>query len=487
MPEIFLGEFNTDILPPTITNLSPANLATNVAEGSDVSFDALDESGIDTSTMTVTFNGVPAILSGAIQPGYAATYTSIAGGTRVVIDPGTDFQSLTSFFVSVTVRDLAPIYNEIVSSWLFTTGDFFPPLIVNRDPAPAAVDVLVTSAISFDVIDVNGSGINLSSLDMSLVGETFTSQVIVNGVIQPGYIVTVTAITGGYHVSADVIGDLLISEDYVVNVYVQDVASNPATSSWSWSTELGIYETPVLGAIGLDASVFCSWSVNPAMRVTRFELRRSRLSFPLTPAEGDLVYSGPAQSFTDHAVVNGTTYFYTVFVVSNVVLGVPLYVAYEPPASADAQPLAVTLSEGLEREYVPTPGELGTTVTLPWPHGKLLRVWGQPLGGGLRSDHDVWLLSRGREVVSPVSGTVSDLGPHLLSLDTDTGVRVTIRGEILPSRVLGERVEPGELVASALGGEAVLQLNKLAVGSYGKRSIRPSYLYLRTERRSLAT
>ena len=86
-----------------------------------------------------------------------------------------------------------------------------------------------------------------------------------------------------------------------------------------------------------------------------------------------------------------------------------------------------------------------------------------------------------------MSGTVSDLGPHLLSLDTDTGVRVTIRGEILPSRVLGERVEPGELVASALGGEAVLQLNKLAVGSYGKRSIRPSYLYLRTERRSLAT
>ena len=75
MPEIFLGEFNTDILPPTITNLSPANLATNVAEGSDLSFDALDESGIDTSTMTVTFNGVPAILSGVIQPGYAMTFT----------------------------------------------------------------------------------------------------------------------------------------------------------------------------------------------------------------------------------------------------------------------------------------------------------------------------------------------------------------------------------------------------------------------------
>lgn len=484
MPDIFLGEFDTDFLPPVIVNQSPADLATSVPETTNIDFDVLDDSGVDTSTITITINAVPIVLLGVIQPGYVVTYSPIVGGSHVSVNPATNLAALTSFLVSVTVRDLAPIYNELTDTWTFTTtGDTTLPVITNRLPAPAATGVLVTSAVSFDLLDVGGSGINLSTLNVSLSDETSTSQVIVSGVTQPGYSVSITPIVGGYHVSADIIGNLLIYETYDVDVDVEDIAGNQATSTWSWSTEEGVSETPILNASGLDAAVYAGWYVNPAMRVTYFQLRRSLSSYPTTVNEGSLVYQGTAQSFHDQAVVNGTVYFYTVFVVRKVILGVPLYVAYDARASDDALPRHVTLVDGLEAEYVPTPGELGSVVAIPWPHGRLTGSWGEPIGGGLRADHDVWLLARGREIVAPVAGTVSELGSRTLSIDTDTGIRVRLYGQVSPTRGVGERVETGELVGSALGGEAMLQLHKLPSGGYGRRSIRPSYLYLRAERR----
>lgn len=483
MPDVFLGEFNTDVLPPTVVNRVPAPGAVLVVESSDVSFDVLDDSGVDTSSMNVDFNNTPVVVAGVAQSGFALSVSAVAGGVHVVINPDSDFPAVTTILVDLTVSDLAPISNELVSSWSFGTGDTVSPVITDRLPVPGSTNVLVSSTFSFKILDEGGSGIDLTSLDVTLTNDVFVSQALVNGLLQSGFTASIVPVSGGYQVTLDVIGNMLFANNYVVDVYVQDVSGNSASSSWSFFTDPGIVETPVLTASGLSSSVACSWYVNPAMSVLYYQLRRSTSSFPATDADGQLVYQGPSRSFVDQAVINDVLYYYTVFVVRYLDGDVPVYVPYDPRSSDDALPRLTPVSEKRDAEYVPDPGEFGDSVALPWGHGRLSRVWGYPVGGGLRADHDVWVLTRGREVVAPVSGAVSDVGIHSLSLDTASGIRVQIYGQILPSRSVGDRVETGELVASALGGEAVLQISKLPTGAYGRRSIRPSYLYLRAERR----
>jgi hypothetical protein len=254
----------------------------------------------------------------------------------------------------------------------------------------------------------------------------------------------------------------------------QPLATQPLSSV---SVQRALFsESPVLTASGLvDGSVALTWALNPQVAAQGFELRRSQAQAPVSVDQGQPVYQGLDRSFLDTGVSVGVTYYYTVFVALS--LAPLFYVPYEPQASDSVVPARVRTLPPVIREYVPYSGEFGA-VTQPWPYGRLTESWRQ----GVR-DSDSWTLPRGRSVSSPVSGSVVSTSP--LTVDTDSGIRVTMSGQIRVSAALsaGQRVLSGAPVATSLGGSVELKLVKLAVSGFGERSIRPSYLYLAVDRR----
>lgn len=482
MPEVFIGEFDSDIVAPTIVNRSPAPAALNVAESVNVSFDVLDEgSGINIATLDVDVDGSPALVNGVTQLGFSVSITPIPDGFHVEINPDTDFQSLSSISVSVFVQDSAAIANSASSSWNFATGDFKPPTIVNKLPTPNSFSVPVSSHVSFDALDINGSGINPATINVFINGEDFASAAVVNGVFQTGYTGSITIIVDGVHV--DVVGTqpLLYFELYTVVVSVADNGANVANASWQFNTDEGVIETPRLFAVsGLDTVISLYWTTNPALRVTRFELRRSTNGYPLTIVDGDLVYQGLSRSYNDLNVDNGTKYFYTLFTVRKI----PQYVPYDPLASADATPAAVIVTREVEPEYIPLPGDFGPRTAQPVPHGQLVSVWGQ---GGSRSD----LMSclPGREILSPVRGRVTELGRTargiFVVMSTDAGMAMRLEPvSVIEELVSGQVIEPGQLIGRSTGVDVSFSVTKLPSAGFGRRTVRPSYFYLTVERRS---
>lgn len=364
--------------------------------------------------------------------------------------------------------------------------DIIPPTLENPSPAPDSVGVSINASVSFDVIDQGGSGIDLSSLNVDVGGQ----QAVVSGVAGLGFSVLFTAITGGYTVTVIKATPFPQEEAIVVSVDVSDLAPIPndmVTVSWQFTTAVGVIETPRLFAEGGDDVINVVWQVNPEMVVIGYELRRSTVSAPVAPDQGDLVYTGTSQVFTDTDVVNGTRYFYTVFAVRKLQLVVPVYVPYESPASADAMPRAIRVASSSLAEYVPQRGEFGATA-LPLSMASSA-VWGD-LGQRGRVELDVIDVRTGATVHAPVSGVISEVagvegGLSAVLVDSDTGgFRFRIAGIRLRSQmVTGARVRVGELIGRAAGVPVEFSIVKLPTGRYGQRTVRPAYFYLTLEAR----
>lgn len=485
MPDVFFGTFNTDLTPPAVGNQVPAPAAVSVLESTTFEFDVTDFSGVDTAFLQVSLNAAPVIVNGAAVSGYSVAYSAIVDGYRVVITRSAPLDSVTTYSLSVTARDQAPLYNEATYAWSFSTGDTALPLVVNTLPVDLSVNVSATSPVVFDIVDGAGSGINLSTLSLSLTDiASVTTDVIVSGVPQPPFVVTTTVVSGGFRVSVTRPGGLSKDQTYTADVSVDDAAGNTGTGSWSWSTESGVVETPRLSAVGGQGQVYTSWYVNPAMSVESFVLRRSITSPPMDPDSGLLVYAGTEKKFIDTNVVDGQQYFYTVFVIRFLVSGVPQYVPYSPPASASATTTLVRVSAPVIPEYVPVPQEFGQT-TMPWDGGSISQAWGAEDAGGRRRQSDLWILPRGRPIRAPVTGTITESGDKAMVIETSLGIRISISGQLAPSPGTGPgtRVQTGDLLASAGGGAVEFSVFRLPSGRDGLRSIRPTYFYRTVERR----
>jgi hypothetical protein len=121
---------------------------------------------------------------------------------------------------------------------------------------------------------------------------------------------------------------------------------------------------------------------------------------------------------------------------------------------------------------------------MPWGHGVLVGVWGRAVSGGGRSEDDVWSLVADREVLSPCRGVVTEASSGAVGISTPSGLVIRISGQISTAVTLGASLLPGELIARASGGDVSIRIHKPAGGGYGLRLVRPSYLYLVTERRT---
>ena len=476
----------SDVIGPVLTNNVPTGV--DVVIESLVEFDITDiGAGIDLTTLVVTIGGVSAYDGGAggFQVGFlglGSAITPIANGYHVAIDKDPDYAGWTTYWVFVDVSDLATPPNPMTTfSWSFRTENTDPdaPTIFDVFPGDGVIDVELDTNIGFSVIDA--TGVDVATLQMTLNG----AQVIIDGVQASGFVVTMTGVPTLMDVVIDPVSNLLLDTDYTVIVNVADIVGNSGSRTWVFTTLVGVIVSPVLTAVGYDQLIKLSWVVPPpeAMLQETFELRRSTVAYPVLPTEGKLVYQGAALVFDDENVINGVTYYYTIFVVRRHVAGVPEYVPYEPQASAEARPRAVVVAPVKIVEYVPTRGEFGPKTVNPLPQGQTVAIWGPG-----RRQSDLVRTTAGKPFQSPVRGSVRALRDvtdfKVIEIETASGIVLVLSGvRLLSSVVVGMAVEAGQAIGRTVDGVVEFEIYKLPVANFGRRTIRPRYFYLTVEER----
>lgn len=367
MADIYVGSSSLDITAPAVTNQQPSPGAIGVLPSTNVSFrvdDDIGGSGVDSSTITVSIDGTPAVALGVFQAGFTGTITPASNGFDVVINPDIDLP-ISLVTIVVDASDLAVPSNSMTQVlWSFTPGDAAPPTISIVSPSDASVEQPQSSLIVFDVVDDSASpavsGVDMATLNVA-VG---SNQAIIGGSAQNGWTMNASIIADGYRVTVARLDVFEIFETIVVIVDVDDNAGNSATTkTWSFRIIEGLIESPVLTAVAVDGSINLSWTVNPLVAIDTWRLVRSIDSFPLSITDGDTIFEDQSATvFTDDDVKNGTSYYYTIFLVRRMFLGEPVYVPYDAVASGRGTPSEIAHVSFSENEYTPERGELGFIV-----------------------------------------------------------------------------------------------------------------------------
>ena len=137
-------------VPPTVTAVTPLNLATGVGFNTTITamFDeAMDPTTMTGSTFTLATGCAPAgtLVSGAV------TYNAI--NNIITLTPGSNLAPLTCYTATVTTgaKNLAEVAMAAPFIWTFTTGaapDLTPPTVISTDPLNLATDVPVNQNIT---------------------------------------------------------------------------------------------------------------------------------------------------------------------------------------------------------------------------------------------------------------------------------------------------------------------------------------------------
>jgi Big-like domain-containing protein len=219
----------TDVTPPTVTLISPANGATDVSSGTSVTAtfgEAIDPATLTTSTFVLRnpANGVvPATIS----------YNAVTGVAMLTLSAA--LASSTTYTTTVTggsagVKDAAgnPLASSVV--WSFTTvlSDTTPPTVSGMTPANGATGVGTGTAVTATFSEA----INASTLTTS----TFMLRNSANAVVPAT--LSYNAGTGVGRLTPS--GALAASTAYTATITggtagVKDVAGNPLTANSVWS------------------------------------------------------------------------------------------------------------------------------------------------------------------------------------------------------------------------------------------------------------
>ena len=135
-----VGDGPADTTPPTVTDTSPVDGATDVPVGKTLSV-TFDED-VAAGSVSWTVSGPSAEVPGST--GYAA------GSQTASFDPADALDAQTSYTVTVEgARDASGNVMEPLS-WSFTTGeaDTTPPTVTEKSPADAAVDVALDAVLT---------------------------------------------------------------------------------------------------------------------------------------------------------------------------------------------------------------------------------------------------------------------------------------------------------------------------------------------------
>lgn len=224
---------------PTLFNRAPSSGAVDQPLYTNVSFDLIDtDSGVDTSSISVTLDGVPALTAGVFQPGYAGTITPITYGYTVTVNPDVDFPLGDTIVVVVNATDLNWQPNAMAPvTWSFTVvNDTTGPSLVNPSPVglgPMDAGYARDSHIMFDIVDAGFSSVDILSVVITVNGVTaFTA-----GAAANGFVVAAIVIADGYAFNITAPTLWVLGETVTVSVDAQDTYAPPnpmPTTGWSF-------------------------------------------------------------------------------------------------------------------------------------------------------------------------------------------------------------------------------------------------------------
>jgi hypothetical protein len=278
-------------------------------------------------------------------------------------------------------------------------------------------------------------------------------------------------------------------ETVLVEVQAADnFVGNLLDTSYNFRITEGLTDvSPVLNAIALDGVVSLSWTIADNVMIDTWQLVRSEAQFPTAVTEGELIFEGADQLHQDLDVVNGTRYFYSIFLVRRFESGLPLYAPYAEVSSAEAKPRSIVSPVKASAEYRPQRGEFGSTAR-PVPGARLTGVFGD---NGTRTS-DGLTAKAGSSVRSPAQGSVKRIdsasttdsqGAQAIQIETDKFIFVLDNITVDARIAVGVLVNAGELIGRSRGGEISFSIFRKPTGSFGLRVVRPSLFTLRAEDR----
>lgn len=143
-----------------------------------------------------------------------------SGGLRITYNPPNDFHYNATVYVNIEIYDTAGTPNIILTDyWFKIIPDYKAPYITNENPGREEEDVAVDTNIEFDILDI-GVGVNINSLEFYVN----------NRIKSP----TVSAISGGYHVSYNPPKDFYYGETVEITVKVNDASPYQNTLYDMW-------------------------------------------------------------------------------------------------------------------------------------------------------------------------------------------------------------------------------------------------------------
>lgn len=203
MVDVFIDDFAVDFDPPAVSNRVPAPSSIGVATASTVSFDVTDlGTGVDLSNTIIRVNGTIAWNGSAYVNGHTGATTTITNGYHFALQKTGGLPSFSTITIQVDSQDFAAPPNQLVGfTWTFNTADEVLPVLTISSPANGSSGVTVAPAqFSFDLTDPSPSSlIDLTKTNIVIDRGGNVQNVMLLGVQQAGYTVTVTPIANGYH------------------------------------------------------------------------------------------------------------------------------------------------------------------------------------------------------------------------------------------------------------------------------------------------
>lgn len=238
MQEDAPGEIYPDLDPPYLQNRNPNNGDVGVDPAGNVYLEIRDDNkGVNLSSVRIWVGGVLAFNGTSfVSPfnGPASAVVDASPAFQFTIDPVSPFPDYELVEIHVYARDLAPIYNELDTTYSFRVWDHNGPVVDSY--APTGTGASRNTLITFSVDEVAGAGVNLGSLALVVDGES----AIVGGAFMPGFDGPGSAITP-HHLGYDVTVQKTTqydSFDYLaVEIYVEDVLGNITSFSWHFRVE----------------------------------------------------------------------------------------------------------------------------------------------------------------------------------------------------------------------------------------------------------
>ncbi len=135
--------------------------------------------------------------------------------------------------------------------------------------------------------------------------------------------------------AVDTFGNITYSEDHIFTISGSVSTSSPQVVSLQNNTETVLAPAPqvssgggggsggssfapvpvpdLVTAEGVDSQIVFTWNNPQTSGFAGTVLVRRAGNYPGLPTDGQVVYSGPSQTFTDTSLTNGTTYYYALF------------------------------------------------------------------------------------------------------------------------------------------------------------------------------